>query len=304
MKRKILLLFNLLLFVFSTGCRESFAQQKKINIQINAISNQLLYASNHVKGAASEKKYSVIQSSSINKTTHEAMVVKIIADYITSLNISGDENLKIPVHPGWQYYAIGKKEFEDFDLMMMYSDFLECKTKGRAKGYLKLLPATRFGPPEKSYYTEDQITNIPGIISNNFGKGKSVFIPWLIGTQYNFKAHYAHKELFISAMKNLLKINHAIITNASPLVEMTWMANRNVAFEWIGMLNNTGQIGTSLQQPVVIHNTTLRFKPLKPVKEIKVMRAGTSIDFKQKDGRVECVVPEVNDFGMIPGLYN
>lgn len=200
--------------------------------------------------------------------------------------------------------AMGEKEFEDFDLMMMYSDFLECKTKGSAKGYLKLLPATRFGPPEKSYYTEDQITDVPGIISYDFGKGKSVFIPWLIGSQYNFKGHYAHKALFISALQNLLKISNSIITNASPLIEMTWLANRNGAFEWIGMLNHSGQIGASLLQPVEIHNTTIRFKPLKPVKEIKLMRSGASISFKQKDGWVECIVPEISDFEMIVCFYS
>ena len=84
---------------------------------------------------------------------------------------------------------------------------------------------------------------------------------------------------------------------------MTWMANRNGAFEWIGMLNHSGQIGASIQEPVAIHNTAIRFKPLKRVKEIRLMRAGKVINFKQKDGWVECMVPEVKDFEMILCLY-
>ena len=200
--------------------------------------------------------------------------------------------------------VLGKKEFEDFDLMMMYADFLECKTKDGAKTYLKLLPATRFGPPEKAYYAENEITSIPGIISNNFGKGVAVFIPWPIGAQYNFKALYAHKTLFIAALQHLLNIEQSLITDASPLIEMTRMANRNGAFEWIGLLNHSGQIGASLLQPVGIHNTSIRFKPLKPVKKISLLRSGTSINFKQKDGWVECIVPVVNDFEMIVCMYN
>ena len=77
------------------------------------------------------------------------------------------------------------------------------------------------------------------------------------------------------------------------------MANRNGAFEWIGMVNHSGQIGVSLLPPVAIHNTTGRFKPSKPIREIRLMSAGTSVDFKQKDGWVECMVPELNDFEMI-----
>ena len=199
--------------------------------------------------------------------------------------------------------VLGREEFKDFDLMMMYSDFLECRTTGSAKSYLKFLPATRFGPPEKSYYTEEQVTALPGMISNDFGRGSSVFIPWLIGSQYNFKAHYAHKALFVSAITNLLKIESSIKTNASPLIEMTWMANRNGAFEWIGMLNHSGQIGASLLEPVAIHNTNIRFKPLKPVRELRLLRAGKTISFNQEEGWVECSVPELNDFEMILCFY-
>lgn len=200
--------------------------------------------------------------------------------------------------------VLGKKEFEDFDLMMMYADFLKCKPAHHAKGYLRLLPATMFGPPEKCYYTEAEITDFPGIISNDFGKGKSVFIPWQIGSQYNFKGHYAHKTLFVAALRNLLKVESSIVTNASPLIEMTRMANRNNAFEWIGMLNHSGQIGASLLQPVAIHNTIIRFKPLKTLKEIRLMRSGTTINFKQANGWVECTVPELADFEMLLCLYD
>jgi hypothetical protein len=199
--------------------------------------------------------------------------------------------------------VLGPKEFQDFDLMMMYSDFLKCKVKNGAKGFLKLLPATMFGPPEKSYYTEAQVTDIPGVIFNSYGKGKAVFIPWQIGRQYNFKGHYAHKALFVSALKNLLKVENSIETDASHLIEMTRLTNRNGAFEWIGILNHSGQISASLQDPVTIHNTTIRFKPLKPVKELKLLRSNTSLNFKQTNGWIECIVPKVADFEMLLCLY-
>ncbi|MEJ7769755.1 MAG: alpha-amylase family protein, partial [Chitinophagaceae bacterium] len=167
--------------------------------------------------------------------------------------------------------ALGKKEYEDFDLVMMYADMLKCKTRGNAKGYLQLLPATKFGPPEKAYYLENEITEFPGMVFNEFGKGKSVFIPWQIGSQYHFKGHYAHKALFMSALKNLLLVKQLVVTDASPLLEMTYLKNRTDAFEWIGLLNHSGQIGASLLAPISIHNTTIRFKPSKPVKQVKLL---------------------------------
>lgn len=199
--------------------------------------------------------------------------------------------------------ALGLTAFRDFDLMMMYGDFLKCTPTGDANGYLRLVPATMFGPPEKSYYTEKEITNVPGIITSHFGKGSSVFIPWQLGAQYNFKAQDAHKALFLSALMSLLRVQKSIETDASPLIEMTRMANRNAAFEWIGMINHSGQIGASLLAPVTIHNTTIRFKPLKSVRELKLLRSNSSLSFKETNGWVECTVPQVTDFEMLLCLY-
>ena len=210
----------------------------------------------------------------------------------TYLKISGNDKA-----------SLGQKEFKDFSIMMMYSDFMKCKPTSAATGYMKFLPETRFGPPEKSYYTTDQITGFPGVISNSFGKGKSVFIPWELGGQYYRKGHYMHRILFASALQNLLKVERDLTTDASPMIEMTHLANRNGAFEWIGMINQSGQIGSSLREPIPMYNTNIRFKPAKPVKQLMLMNAGKTISFKQSNGWVECVVPELKDFEMIVGVY-
>jgi hypothetical protein len=186
----------------------------------------------------------------------------------------------------------------------MYSDFLKVKPRGiSAKGLLKLVPETRFGPPEKAYYTEENITDYPGLITAAYGKGKSVFIPWKLGTQYEFKGNYAQRILFLAGLRNLLRVENTIETNASPLIEMSHLANRNGAFEWIGMINHSGQIGASFREPVAIYNTTVRFKPIKPVKAVSLLRSGRPSNFKVNNGWLELTVPEVKDFEMIVCTY-
>ncbi len=199
--------------------------------------------------------------------------------------------------------ALGQNEFRDFSIMMLYSDFLKCKPAASAQGYMKFLPATRFGPPEKSYYTEENIQDFPGVITNSFGTGRSVFIPWELGAQYQLKGHYMHRTLFVAALKKLLQVDQPLETNASPLIEMTHLANRNGAFEWIGMINQSGQIGASLREPTPILNTKIRFRPVKPVKELKMMTSGKPLPFKQQNGWVECTVPVLNDYEMLLFLY-
>jgi hypothetical protein len=200
--------------------------------------------------------------------------------------------------------ALGQKEFNDFTLMMMNSRFLKCKVKENAQGYMRLLPSNMFGPAEKTYYTGSEITNFPGAIAYTYGKGKTVFIPWLIGSEYNVKGNYAQRALFMGALNNLLKVESAIETDSSPLVEMTHLVNLNGAFEWVGMINHSGFMGNSVREPVTIHNTTIRLKPLKPVKEVRLIRSGLNLRFKkQSEGWIECLIPQIGDFEIMLCLY-
>ena len=133
--------------------------------------------------------------------------------------------------------------------------------------------------------------------------GASVFIPWELGAQYRFKGHYMHRAIFVSALEHLLNIERTVITDASPLMEISHLVNRNGTFEWLGMINHSGQIGASLQEPISIYNTTIRFKPAKPVKDVRLMNAGITLNFKQADGWVECTVPQIKDYEMLLCLY-
>ena len=199
--------------------------------------------------------------------------------------------------------AFGEKDFDSFTLMMMNSRFLKCNLRKGASGYFRLLPTNMYGPAEKTYYTDEEITNYPGAVSYDYGKGKTVFIPWMLGSEYDKKGNYAHRAVFLGSLKSLLQVEQNIVTNASPLVEMTHLANLNGAFEWIGMINHSGFLGTSVREPVSIHNTSIRFKPLKPVRELRLLRSGMTLKFKQDDGWVECLVPEIGDFEMLLCLY-
>lgn len=200
--------------------------------------------------------------------------------------------------------ALGQEEFKDFTLMMMNSRFLKCKVRKDAQGYLRLLPSNMFGPAEKTYYSDSEITDYPGAVSYNYGKGSTVYIPWMIGSDYNLKGNYAQRALFLGSLKNILNAESALETDASPVIEMTHLANLNGAFEWVGMINHSGFLGNSFREPVIIHNTAIRMKPLKPVKEVRLLRSGLEMKFRQlADGWIECIVPRVGDFEIVLCIY-
>jgi hypothetical protein len=198
---------------------------------------------------------------------------------------------------------LGRDGFEDFDVIMMYSEFMKCQPEEGARAYLKLIENAMHGPPEKCYIKESDVTGFPGMIINEYGEGTSVLIPWLIGSQYNWRGINVHRALFLTSLRNLLKIEERLITDASPLIEMTRFGNRNGAFEWIGMINHSGQMGGVFRKPVPINNTTIRFQPVKPVKSIHLIRSDHQLKFNQKDGWIECIVPVVDDFEIVLCQY-
>ena len=85
---------------------------------------------------------------------------------------------------------------------------------------MRLLPATRFDPVEKTYYTESDITSFPGAVAYTYGQGKTVFIPWMLGSEYNMKGNYAQRALFLGLLKNLLELKKDLETDASPVIEL------------------------------------------------------------------------------------
>ncbi|MCH6256533.1 family 10 glycosylhydrolase [Puniceicoccaceae bacterium K14] len=200
-------------------------------------------------------------------------------------------------------FALGEGVFNDFDVVMMHSDFLKCQLGPSAKGYMGLVPNAMHGPPEKCYFTDSDVTEFSGLIFNTYGQGRSVFIPWQIGVQYNWKGNNAHRELFRSSLLNLLGHTVGLVTDSSPLIEMTHIKNCNGAFEWFGMINHSGQIGNVFRDPIPVHNSTVRFKPQKPVESLYLLCAGIQLDFTESEGWIEYTVPEVDDFEMVLCLY-
>ncbi|HEX8039758.1 MAG TPA: hypothetical protein VF490_11430 [Chryseosolibacter sp.] len=94
-----------------------------------------------------------------------------------------------------------------------------------------------------------------------------------------------------------------LVTDASPLIEVSHLANRAGSFEWIGLINESGQIGGSYREPIPVHDVTIRFIPQKAVGSVWLMRSGKKLAFKQSDRWVECLVPRVEDFEMVVCAY-
>ena len=192
---------------------------------------------------------------------------------------------------------LGNKVYENLDLVYAWEEGLLCEIKENASAYLGYIPPAMIGPPEKCYYTE--VTEIPGLIHQKFGKGQTAFITFKIGSVYHHKRHYGHAALVMSALKTLLDFEPSLIVDASQMVEVSRQIGAEKDFEWYGLLNHTGQLGNGFYEPVPMRNISLEFQPQKPVRSIRSLKDDAKIDFIQNKNLVEVTLSEFGAYDIL-----
>ncbi len=199
---------------------------------------------------------------------------------------------------GEEKEALGQATYEGFDLVYAWEEGMLCELEESAKGYLGFIPPAMIGPPEKCYYKE--VTEIPGLIHNSFGKGQTAFITFRMGSIYHHTRHYGHAALLMTALNTLLDYTQNLDVEASPMVEVTRQIGPSGEFEWYGLLNHTGQLGNGFFKPLPIYGTKLTFKPQKPVKSVKSLVESKPVEFSvNAEGWVEAILPQLDSYDLL-----
>ncbi|MEZ2130999.1 MULTISPECIES: hypothetical protein [unclassified Sinorhizobium] len=87
-------------------------------------------------------------------------------------------------HMKGSYFRIGDGELPTplSKLLMLDERYFVCEPKEGAETLLTLLPPQRFGPPELCFPEVE--SDLPGVVTAAFGKGKAVYLPWNPEWQY------------------------------------------------------------------------------------------------------------------------
>jgi hypothetical protein len=174
---------------------------------------------------------------------------------------------------------------EYLDLVYVWEDIALCRAREGATVHLGYIPPAMIGPPEKCYYTE--VTSSPGIVSMDYGKGKSALITFPIGSLYDHTRHYGHALLMQSVLQVLLEYMPSFTTDASPLLEMSHRLSHEGDFEWFGLINHSGQLGNAFHPPLPLPGFTITFKPLKEVGSIRLLSSGETVPIRNiRDGEL------------------
>jgi len=193
---------------------------------------------------------------------------------------------------------LDQPDLQKLDLVFLQSHFHIYNPKAQADGLLRLIPSDMYGPPEKCYYRS--VSDYPALFYKITGKGSAAFFPWDIGAHYKQQSHAGHASLVIGTIDNLLHLKRRLVVEASPLVEVTHRIGQNSKFEWISLFNHSGQRGIALHQPVPLPGIQIDLKPKKPIKGVRLLKAGRELDFKTSpDSRVHVKVPQLDHYEIV-----
>ena len=181
---------------------------------------------------------------------------------------------------------------KDTDVLFLYGDYLEFPPP--QKPLLTLIPPSMFGPPEK-VFTDKVETDRPGVLIQEIGKGKFVYLPWEAGSLYYRYSSHNHAALLADLIDHLLPVGRQLRTNAHPLVEITVMRQRNRTL--VHFVNLTGHSQTGYFDPIPIRD--IRVGPAAEFRTARWVRTGKQLPVR-RDGRFsEFILPEIQGYEVV-----
>jgi hypothetical protein len=198
---------------------------------------------------------------------------------------------------------LGRERFELLEIVYLEGELVEYEVGENTETFLCLIDDVMFGPPEKCYYRS--VSDTPGLLYSAYGAGGVATIPWAVGRHYNQRLHHAHNAVVAGAIEGLLKYEPKLTVETSPLVEISHRRDRGGRFEWVALINHSGQNGTVYHAPVPVENVRLAMKTGAKIKSARCLGAGKTLKLSRgRDGAVRCTLDKVDGFEIVVFEYD
>ena len=183
---------------------------------------------------------------------------------------------------------------KDADVIFCEGEYLELEPTG---GPITFIPPSPFGPPDKVSALKE-VTDKPGLVLKQIGKGQVAFVPWHIGDLYYKFSNDKHR-MFVSDLIDYLLPGHKrqLVTNAHPTVEMTLMKQDGKKRTLLHMINLVGHDATTFFDAVEMHNISIHVKGA--FKKAVIMDGQKIIPTKISGGYSDFTVPSLKEFNTV-----
>jgi hypothetical protein len=186
---------------------------------------------------------------------------------------------------------------DDTDFVMLDRAFLTVEARDGAEGSLTLIPASRYGPPEKIYI--EQETDHPGRLAAAHGQGKTVYFPWPVDLLYFHHSLPEHRDLLVRAVEEVAGGLQAT-TEAPPQVEVVLSKRPDGAYV-VHLINHSGHQDRAYNDALPIYDVSMSLDlGGSKASSARALAEGQDLPLQAgSDGRVQFTLPRLNDFEAI-----
>jgi Beta-galactosidase len=148
--------------------------------------------------------------------------------------------------------------------------------------------------PMKSRYTALPQGKYPVILKNEYGNGLCYYLNGTFGEFFTDKSNPDHSRLLNNIISVMSK--PILVTDAPGSVEMIIREQRESDRLLLHIANMTGEMTRPVNRIIPLYNTNVSILVEKPVVAVRNIALGTEIPFKIFNGRVEFVIPVINQY--------
>lgn len=187
--------------------------------------------------------------------------------------------------------------FEDTDLVALDRAFLYVEPRDGALTSLTLIPPSRYGPPEKTYWEIE--TDQPGRLAYGYGQGKTEYFPWPIDALFYDLSLPEHRALLAHAVERVSKGGRQVVTNAPPQVEIVVGEQPATGRTIVHLINYSGHQERSFHDPLEIRDIRIELPQSSGHTRASSAQLGATLPVQSTDGRLSFTLPRLGLFDMV-----
>jgi hypothetical protein len=183
------------------------------------------------------------------------------------------------------------------DFVALDRAFLYVEARPDAVPSFALIPPSRYGPPEKTYW--DVETDHPGLLWHQYGLGQTAYFPWPIGALFFDLSLPEHRALLVNAVERVARNGRQVVTSAPPQVEVVVGEQKSPRRALVHLINYSGHQGRSFHDPLEIRDITVEARGMSGIRAARSAQLGIALPTTVEDNRVSFVLPRLGLFDLV-----
>ncbi|MEM7791348.1 MAG: beta-galactosidase [Verrucomicrobiota bacterium] len=183
------------------------------------------------------------------------------------------------------------------ELIGIESEYLEIEELGSFEPRLMMVPPAYHSTTEITHINRKDSTK-PGLVLKTSESGsKTMWLPWQPGTTYHLRGNDSLREMFSDIFDHMLGGKRQIVTDAHPLIEISYMKQPEKSRLLIHLINLTNQLHGSGGQ--LLPAGEMNFSVLGEFDSAYLAEGKTPLAIDFSEGYTRFTVPKLNQYDIV-----